>query len=248
MVSVSLLVSSLHMSLSAQGQTMVSALVFSTLLWLSLILALRFCLKLLLSYHRWMFEQHGRVSNFTKVWVVSQDPCAVSQRPLLVTWTNNIFLTWHRGGKGWLINIYFICLCSSDPRGVVIKSEASAVQLPNLPPSPACSCHQGHSEQGKGDLHTCFWLKMRRDVRLPHAPSSFLSTWCQCAPCWMIRSIKGCLNWPMTSGRTWGADCSGTWSSKPCGPPTMWVHVFSAGFHHNGKLMNQWIVQKRNKW
>lgn len=60
------------MSLSAQGQTMVSALVFSTLLWLSLILALRFCLKLLLSYHRWMFEQHGRVSNFTKVWVVSQ--------------------------------------------------------------------------------------------------------------------------------------------------------------------------------
>lgn len=62
--------SSLHVSLSAQGQTMVSALVFSTLLWLSLILALRFCLKLLLSYHRWMFEQHGRVSNVTKVWVV----------------------------------------------------------------------------------------------------------------------------------------------------------------------------------
>lgn len=50
---------------------MLSALVFSTLLWLSLILALRFCLKLLLSYHRWMFEQHGRVSNVTKVWVVS---------------------------------------------------------------------------------------------------------------------------------------------------------------------------------
>uniref|UniRef100_A0A096M908 carnitine O-palmitoyltransferase n=1 Tax=Poecilia formosa TaxID=48698 RepID=A0A096M908_POEFO len=60
---------SLHVSLSSQGQTMVSALVFSTLLWLSLILALRFCLKLLLSYHYWMFEQHGRVSNTTKVWV-----------------------------------------------------------------------------------------------------------------------------------------------------------------------------------
>ncbi|XP_063047083.1 carnitine O-palmitoyltransferase 1, liver isoform [Engraulis encrasicolus] len=54
---------------SSQGQTMVSALVFSTLLWLSLILTLRFCLKLLLSYHRWMFEQHGRVSTATKVWV-----------------------------------------------------------------------------------------------------------------------------------------------------------------------------------
>ncbi|XP_070399118.1 carnitine O-palmitoyltransferase 1, liver isoform isoform X3 [Nothobranchius furzeri] len=60
---------SLHMSLSAQGQTMLSALVFSTLLWLSLILTLRLCLKLLLSYHRWMFELHGKVSNTTKVWV-----------------------------------------------------------------------------------------------------------------------------------------------------------------------------------
>ncbi|XP_047214947.1 carnitine O-palmitoyltransferase 1, liver isoform-like isoform X2 [Girardinichthys multiradiatus] len=60
---------SLHVLLSIQGQTMLSALVFSTLLWLSLILALRFCLKLLLSYHHWMFEQHGRVSNTTKVWV-----------------------------------------------------------------------------------------------------------------------------------------------------------------------------------
>uniref|UniRef100_A0A4W5Q0A2 carnitine O-palmitoyltransferase n=1 Tax=Hucho hucho TaxID=62062 RepID=A0A4W5Q0A2_9TELE len=55
--------------LSVQGQTMLSVLVFSTLLWLSLILTLRFCLKLLLSYHRWMFEQHGRISTTTKVWV-----------------------------------------------------------------------------------------------------------------------------------------------------------------------------------
>ncbi|CAL8264510.1 unnamed protein product [Gadus morhua 'NCC'] len=60
---------SLHVSLSSQGQTMLSALVFSTLLWLSVILALRFCLKLLLSYHRWMFEKHGRTSTTTKVWV-----------------------------------------------------------------------------------------------------------------------------------------------------------------------------------
>uniref|UniRef100_A0A8C8HW78 carnitine O-palmitoyltransferase n=1 Tax=Oncorhynchus tshawytscha TaxID=74940 RepID=A0A8C8HW78_ONCTS len=51
------------------GQTMLSVLVFSTLLWLSLILTLRFCLKLLLSYHRWMFEQHGHISTTTKVWV-----------------------------------------------------------------------------------------------------------------------------------------------------------------------------------
>uniref|UniRef100_A0A6Q2YEU0 carnitine O-palmitoyltransferase n=1 Tax=Esox lucius TaxID=8010 RepID=A0A6Q2YEU0_ESOLU len=56
-------------SLSVQGQTVVSVLVFSTLLWLSLILTLRFCLKLLLSYHRWMFEQHGHISATTKLWV-----------------------------------------------------------------------------------------------------------------------------------------------------------------------------------
>uniref|UniRef100_A0A671QR42 carnitine O-palmitoyltransferase n=1 Tax=Sinocyclocheilus anshuiensis TaxID=1608454 RepID=A0A671QR42_9TELE len=58
----------LSLSLSAQGQTVLSVLLFSTLLWLSLILALRFCLKLLLSYHRWMFELHGRISTKTKVW------------------------------------------------------------------------------------------------------------------------------------------------------------------------------------
>uniref|UniRef100_A0A6Q2WU10 carnitine O-palmitoyltransferase n=1 Tax=Esox lucius TaxID=8010 RepID=A0A6Q2WU10_ESOLU len=59
----------LPVSLSVQGQTVVSVLVFSTLLWLSLILTLRFCLKLLLSYHRWMFEQHGHISATTKLWV-----------------------------------------------------------------------------------------------------------------------------------------------------------------------------------
>nr|AAH93337.1 Zgc:112484 [Danio rerio] len=61
----------LSLSLSPQGQTMLSALLFSTLLWMSLILTLRFCLKLLLSYHRWMFEQHGHMSTKTKVWAVS---------------------------------------------------------------------------------------------------------------------------------------------------------------------------------
>uniref|UniRef100_A0A674PGK5 carnitine O-palmitoyltransferase n=1 Tax=Takifugu rubripes TaxID=31033 RepID=A0A674PGK5_TAKRU len=79
----------LHMSLSAQGQTMLSALVFSTLLWLSLILALRFCLKLLLSYHRWMFEQHGRVSNFTKVWVTLLGLLS-SRKPLLYSYQTSL--------------------------------------------------------------------------------------------------------------------------------------------------------------
>ncbi|CAJ1076000.1 carnitine O-palmitoyltransferase 1%2C liver isoform-like [Xyrichtys novacula] len=80
---------SLHLSLSTQGQTMLSALVFSTLLWLSLILALRFCLKLLLSYHRWMFEQHGRVSNVTKVWVTLVKLFS-SRKPLLYSYQTSL--------------------------------------------------------------------------------------------------------------------------------------------------------------
>lgn len=57
-------------SLSLQCQTVVSAVVFSTLLWLSLIFTMKLCLKQLLSYHRWMFEQHGNVSTTTKIWVM----------------------------------------------------------------------------------------------------------------------------------------------------------------------------------
>ncbi|KAM9783830.1 carnitine O-palmitoyltransferase 1, liver isoform isoform X1 [Syngnathus typhle] len=79
----------LSLSLSAQGQTMLSALVFSTLLWLSLILALRFCLKLLLSYHRWMFEQHGRVSNATKIWVTLLRLLS-SRKPLLYSYQTSL--------------------------------------------------------------------------------------------------------------------------------------------------------------
>ncbi|KAK5914710.1 hypothetical protein CgunFtcFv8_009129 [Champsocephalus gunnari] len=80
---------SLHVSLSAQGQTMLSALLFSTLLWLSLILALRFCLKLLLSYHQWMFEQHGRVSNTTKIWVTLLRLLS-SRKPLLYSYQTSL--------------------------------------------------------------------------------------------------------------------------------------------------------------
>uniref|UniRef100_A0A673YXU9 carnitine O-palmitoyltransferase n=1 Tax=Salmo trutta TaxID=8032 RepID=A0A673YXU9_SALTR len=50
-------------------QTVVSAVLFSTLLWFSLIFTMRMCLKQLLSYHHWMFEQRGKMSNTTKVWV-----------------------------------------------------------------------------------------------------------------------------------------------------------------------------------
>uniref|UniRef100_A0A8C5HIY8 carnitine O-palmitoyltransferase n=1 Tax=Gouania willdenowi TaxID=441366 RepID=A0A8C5HIY8_GOUWI len=79
-----------HLPLRYQdGQTMLSALVFSTLLWLSLILALRFCLKLLLSYHQWMFEQHGRISNTTKIWVTLVRLFS-SQKPLLYSYQTSL--------------------------------------------------------------------------------------------------------------------------------------------------------------
>ncbi|XP_064416529.1 carnitine O-palmitoyltransferase 1, liver isoform isoform X2 [Latimeria chalumnae] len=55
--------------LSHQGQSIVSALLFATALWLALILTMRAILKLLLSYHGWMFEQHNRVSLTTKIWI-----------------------------------------------------------------------------------------------------------------------------------------------------------------------------------
>ncbi|XP_067830625.1 carnitine O-palmitoyltransferase 1, liver isoform-like isoform X2 [Heptranchias perlo] len=53
---------------SHQGQSMVSALLFATGLWLALIFVMRQILKTLLSYHGWMFEEHGKVSLTTKVW------------------------------------------------------------------------------------------------------------------------------------------------------------------------------------
>ncbi|KAM6897668.1 carnitine O-palmitoyltransferase 1, liver isoform 2-T2 [Xenentodon cancila] len=56
-------------SMSSQCQAVVSAVLFSTMLWLMLIFTMRLCLKQLLSYHRWMFEQHGKMSTTTKVWV-----------------------------------------------------------------------------------------------------------------------------------------------------------------------------------
>uniref|UniRef100_A0A668TQW1 carnitine O-palmitoyltransferase n=1 Tax=Oreochromis aureus TaxID=47969 RepID=A0A668TQW1_OREAU len=56
-------------SMSTQCQAVVSAVLFSTMLWLMLIFTMRLCLKQLLSYHRWMFEQHGKMSTTTKIWV-----------------------------------------------------------------------------------------------------------------------------------------------------------------------------------
>ncbi|KAM6436351.1 carnitine O-palmitoyltransferase 1, muscle isoform 1-T2 [Liasis olivaceus] len=54
---------------SLRQQTLLSALLFSTGVWLAGIWLRRQMLKLLLSYHGWMFEPHGKTSFSTKVWV-----------------------------------------------------------------------------------------------------------------------------------------------------------------------------------
>uniref|UniRef100_A0A8C8IU49 Carnitine O-palmitoyltransferase 1, muscle isoform n=1 Tax=Oncorhynchus tshawytscha TaxID=74940 RepID=A0A8C8IU49_ONCTS len=64
--------------MTVQTQTVLSAILFSTGLWLSLILMLRYILKALLSYHAWIFESHGKISFCTKLWLYLE-----SVRPLL---------------------------------------------------------------------------------------------------------------------------------------------------------------------
>lgn len=46
--------------------------IFSTGVWMTGILFVRQTLKLLLSYHGWLFEMHGQTSHFTRVWAVSR--------------------------------------------------------------------------------------------------------------------------------------------------------------------------------
>uniref|UniRef100_A0A8C2YX77 carnitine O-palmitoyltransferase n=1 Tax=Cyclopterus lumpus TaxID=8103 RepID=A0A8C2YX77_CYCLU len=69
-------------------QTLVSAVLFSTMLWLLLIFTMRMCLKQLLSYHRWMFEKHGKMSNTTKVWALVR--IFSGRKPLLYSYQGSL--------------------------------------------------------------------------------------------------------------------------------------------------------------
>uniref|UniRef100_A0A4W4ER82 Carnitine O-palmitoyltransferase 1, muscle isoform n=1 Tax=Electrophorus electricus TaxID=8005 RepID=A0A4W4ER82_ELEEL len=64
------------------SQTVLSAILFATGLWWSLILLLRFTLKVLLSYHGWIFEPHGKMSSSTRLWM-SLVKMFSGRRPLL---------------------------------------------------------------------------------------------------------------------------------------------------------------------
>ncbi|XP_043980469.1 carnitine O-palmitoyltransferase 1, muscle isoform isoform X2 [Gambusia affinis] len=68
--------------LSAQARAVLSAILFATAVWLIFIQFLRFTLKILLSYHGWIFESHGKMRTSTKVWL-SLVKMFSGRRPLL---------------------------------------------------------------------------------------------------------------------------------------------------------------------
>uniref|UniRef100_A0A8C5GXF6 carnitine O-palmitoyltransferase n=1 Tax=Gouania willdenowi TaxID=441366 RepID=A0A8C5GXF6_GOUWI len=75
-------------SMSTQCQAVVSAVLFSTMLWLLLIFTMRLCLKQLLSYHRWMFEQHAKMSTTTKIWALVR--IFSGRKPLLYSYQGSL--------------------------------------------------------------------------------------------------------------------------------------------------------------
>ncbi|KAM4617272.1 carnitine O-palmitoyltransferase 1, liver isoform 2-T2 [Discoglossus pictus] len=55
--------------MTTQTKEIVSGVVFGTGLWVALIATMRCSLKKLLSYHGWMFAEHGKLSTSTKIWM-----------------------------------------------------------------------------------------------------------------------------------------------------------------------------------
>ena len=56
--------------MSSQTKHVVSGVLFGTGLWVALIFTMRYSLKVLLSYHGWMFAEYGKMSRATKIWMV----------------------------------------------------------------------------------------------------------------------------------------------------------------------------------
>lgn len=58
--------------MSTQTKDVVSCFLFGTGLWVALIFTMRYSLRVLLSYHGWLFEEHGKMSRSTKIWMVTK--------------------------------------------------------------------------------------------------------------------------------------------------------------------------------
>ncbi|XP_048158266.1 carnitine O-palmitoyltransferase 1, muscle isoform isoform X2 [Corvus hawaiiensis] len=76
-------------ALTPQAQTVVSTVLFSTGAWLAAVLLFRRVLRLLLSYHGWMFEPHGHMSRSTRLWVAVMKIMSI-RKPLLYSFQSSL--------------------------------------------------------------------------------------------------------------------------------------------------------------
>ncbi|XP_053055573.1 carnitine O-palmitoyltransferase 1, muscle isoform isoform X1 [Acinonyx jubatus] len=72
-----------------QTRALLSMAIFSTGVWMMGIFFFRQTLKMLLSYHGWMFEMHGQTSHFTKVWAFCVRLLS-SRRPMLYSFQTSL--------------------------------------------------------------------------------------------------------------------------------------------------------------
>ncbi|XP_078197782.1 carnitine O-palmitoyltransferase 1, liver isoform isoform X3 [Callithrix jacchus] len=75
--------------MSSQTKNVVSGVLFGTGLWVALIVTMRFSLKVLLSYHGWMFAEHGKMSRATKIWM-GMVKLFSGQKPMLYSFQTSL--------------------------------------------------------------------------------------------------------------------------------------------------------------
>uniref|UniRef100_A0A670XU61 carnitine O-palmitoyltransferase n=1 Tax=Pseudonaja textilis TaxID=8673 RepID=A0A670XU61_PSETE len=63
------LIAKINRTLDTTYLKRILGILFGTGLWVTLIFSMRYSLKLLLSYHGWMFQEHGKLSTGTKIWM-----------------------------------------------------------------------------------------------------------------------------------------------------------------------------------
>ncbi|XP_078200691.1 carnitine O-palmitoyltransferase 1, muscle isoform isoform X2 [Callithrix jacchus] len=72
-----------------QTRELLSMAIFSTGVWATGIFFFRQTLKLLLSYHGWMFEMHGKTSHLTRIWAICIRLLS-SRRPMLYSFQTSL--------------------------------------------------------------------------------------------------------------------------------------------------------------
>lgn len=151
--------------MSVQTRAVVSAILFATGLWLFLIYLLRYTLKALLSYHRWIFESHGKMSSSTKVWLVSFSLCLLAP-PALISSPDDVL--------GVFILLQTLVKMFSGRRPLLYSFQAS---LPRLPvPRVDDTIH-------RVCLHTCAPIFFINEIQ--HG--------CQCGS--RVLELQGCSGW-----------------------------------------------------